>query len=78
MVIVGGSCSLTGYDIDGEERFWNVSGDNVSSIGFIDFNKDGVDELVAGSDDFSIRFFKEEELIHTITERAKVSQITQI
>ena len=76
MVIVGGNCSLTGFDIDGEERFWNVSGDNVSSISFIDFDNDGVKELVAGSDDFSIRFFKEEEIIHTLTERAKIQSLT--
>jgi len=29
VVIVGGNCSLTGFDYDGEERFWTVSGDNV-------------------------------------------------
>lgn len=27
--IVGGNCSITGFDYDGEERFWTVSGDNV-------------------------------------------------
>lgn len=29
LVIVGGNCSITGYDYDGEERFWTVSGDNI-------------------------------------------------
>ena len=49
--------------MDGEERFWTVSGDNVAALAFFDFNGDGIDELVAGSDDFAIRVFKGEEII---------------
>jgi Bardet-Biedl syndrome 2 protein len=63
VVIVGGNCSITGFDFDGEERFWTVSGDNVQALAFVDFDKDGVDELIAGSDDFAIRFFKGEEIV---------------
>lgn len=25
MVLVGGNCSLQGYDVDGEDKFWTVS-----------------------------------------------------
>ena len=57
VVIAGGNCSITGFDVDGEERFWTVSGDNVGSVAFLDFNRDGVLEMVAGSDDFEIRVF---------------------
>ena len=78
VVIVGGNCSITGFDVDGEERFWTVSGDNVRALGFFDFNGDGVDELVAGSDDFAIRVFKGEEIIHDITEKSKVTSLTKI
>ena len=38
VVIVGGNCNITGFDGDGEERFWTVSGDNVQSIAFLDFD----------------------------------------
>lgn len=78
LVIVGGNCSITGFDYDGEERFWTVSGDNIQALSFFDFDQDGVDELVAGSDDFAIRFFKGEEIVHDITERAKIAHLTPI
>lgn len=78
LVIVGGNCAITGFDYDGEERFWTVSGDNIQALSFFDFDNDGVDELVAGSDDFAIRFFKGEEIVHDITERAKVQNLAHI
>jgi Bardet-Biedl syndrome 2 protein len=78
VVIVGGNCSITGFDVDGEERFWTVSGDNVASLAFFDFNGDGVDELVAGSDDFAIRVFKGEEIIEDITEKSKLIHLNKI
>ena len=64
--------------MDGEERFWTVSGDNVGAVCFIDFNKDKIPEMVAGSDDFEIRVFQGEELIHEIKEKAKVTKLTAI
>ena len=75
---MGGNCSILGFDIDGEERFWTVSGDNVQCLSFLDFNSDGQEELVAGSDDFAIRVFKGEEIVHDITEKAKVQLLTAI
>lgn len=77
-MVVGGNCSITGFDFDGEERFWTVSGDNVGSLAFVDFDGDGVDQLLAGSDDFAIRVFKGEEIIHDITEKSKVTHLTRI
>jgi Bardet-Biedl syndrome 2 protein len=78
VVVVGGNCSITGFDVDGEERFWTVSGDNVQSLAFVDFDQDGVDELLAGSDDFAIRVFKGEEIVHDITEKSKVILLSRI
>ena len=78
VVIVGGNCSITGFDVDGEERFWTVSGDNVRALAFFDFNNDGADELIAGSDDFAIRVFKGEEIIQDIAEKSKVTNLTKI
>jgi Bardet-Biedl syndrome 2 protein len=78
LVIIGGNCNITGFDVDGEERFWTVSGDNVQALELIDFDGDQVDELAAGSDDFAIRVFKGEEIIQDITEKAKVIQIARI
>jgi Bardet-Biedl syndrome 2 protein len=68
MVVAGGNCSITGFDLRSEERFWTVTGDNVTALEFLDWNEDGEDELIAGSEDFSIRVFKDEELIFDINE----------
>jgi Bardet-Biedl syndrome 2 protein len=66
LIVSGGNCLITGFDIVADERFWTVTGDNASSIQFMDWDNDGEDELVVGSDDFSIRVFKNEEMIFDI------------
>ena len=65
-IVAGGNCSLNGYDKVGDERFWTVTGDNVAALTFLDWDGDGVEELMVGSDDQSIRAFRGEELIHDI------------
>jgi len=47
-------------------------------LAFFDFNGDGIEELIAGSDDFSIRVFKGEEIIHDIMEKSKVLHLSKI
>lgn len=78
VVICGGNLHITGFDSDGEERFWTVTGDNVGALEFFDFNEDGIDELVAGSDDFAIRIFKGEGIIQNIAEKSKIRQLSKI
>lgn len=68
MIVAGGNCSITGFDVNAEERFWTITGDNASALEFLDWDEDGKDELLAGSDDFSIRVFKNEEMIQDINE----------
>ena len=72
MIVAGGNCSITGFDITSDERFWTVTGDNAASIQFIDWDEDGDEELIVGSDDFSIRVFKSEEMIFDIQEQSKI------
>jgi hypothetical protein len=55
-----------------------VTGDNVSSMDFIDWDEDKMHELIAGSEDFAIRVFKGEELIFDIKEAAKISNLKRI
>ena len=40
-----------------------VTGDNVSSLALCDFNSDGKNELVVGSEDYDIRVFQNDELV---------------
>jgi len=39
--MVGGNCSLQGFKSNGEESYWNVTSDVVTSIGFSDVDADG-------------------------------------
>ncbi|CAD5110876.1 DgyrCDS241 [Dimorphilus gyrociliatus] len=68
MVIAGGNCSLQGFDKDGEEGFWTVTGDNVRSLELVDFNNDNQNELIVGSEDFDIRVFQEDAILAELSE----------
>ena len=57
LAIVGGNCSIQGFDSEGNDPFWTVTGDNVSSLTLMDYNRDGKNELIVGSEDFEIRIF---------------------
>ncbi|KAJ8575747.1 hypothetical protein ON010_g3467 [Phytophthora cinnamomi] len=72
MVVVGGNCSLQGFGRDGGELFWTVTGDNVRALTVNDVTGHGRDELVAGSDDFEIRAFQNEEVVFECTETSRV------
>ena len=73
LIVAGGDCSLTGFDMNAEEKFWTVTGDNARAMQFMPWtNTDAQNELVVGSDDFAIRVFKGAELIFDINEDAKV------
>lgn len=72
MVLAGGNCSILGFDEKGEEALWTVTGDNVSSLALCDVDADGHLEMLVGSDDFEIRVFRREELLHEISETDKV------
>lgn len=75
MVIVGGNCSIQGFDIQGNENFWTVTGDNVCSLTLMDFRSTGKNELVVGSEDFDIRVFREDEIIAEMTETEAITCI---
>ena len=35
LVVAGGDCSITGFDMNAEEKFWTVTGDNARIMQFI-------------------------------------------
>ena len=78
LIVAGGNCSITGFDINSTESFWTVTGDNVRALESVDIDFDGIPELVVGSDDFSIWMFWHEELIFDIKESAPVNFISWI
>ncbi|XP_062616260.1 Bardet-Biedl syndrome 2 protein homolog [Saccostrea cucullata] len=73
MVILGGNCSLQGYDLEGNENFWTVTGDNVCSLTLLDFTGNGQNELIVGSEDFDIRVFREDEILAEMTETEAIT-----
>jgi Bardet-Biedl syndrome 2 protein len=78
LVIAGGNCSVLGFDQEGNEAFWTVTADNISSLALCDVDSDGIQELLVGSDDFEIRIFKNEEVLSEISETEKVNFLCPI
>ena len=78
LVIAGGNCSIMGFDQEGSEAFWSVTGDNIASLALCDVDGDGLFELLVGSDDFEIRVFRSEEVVTEITESEKVLFLTNV
>lgn len=66
--VVGGNCSIIALNNSGEEVLWTVTGDNITSLALIDYNSDGSNELIVGSEDFDIRVFKDDEIVSEMSE----------
>jgi len=75
LALVGGNCSLQGFNSEGQESFWTVTGDNVSAMCMRE-NKEGKQELLVGSEDFEIRCFASEEVMFEVSESDIVSGLT--
>ena len=76
LALVGGNCSIQGFDHTGNEAYWTVTGDNVSTMTFCDVDEDGALELLVGSDDYEIRVFRNEEVVSETTETDKIVALT--
>ncbi|XP_005991756.1 Bardet-Biedl syndrome 2 protein homolog [Latimeria chalumnae] len=75
LAIIGGNCALQGFDHEGNDLFWTVTGDNVRSLALCDFDGDGKTELLVGSEDFDIRVFKEDEIVAEMTETETITAL---
>ncbi|KAK7870413.1 hypothetical protein R5R35_003747 [Gryllus longicercus] len=75
LAIVGGNCSIQGFDFEGNDPFWTVTGDNVCSLALLDYDQDGDNELIVGSEDFEVRVFKEDCIISEQTETEAVTSL---
>ena len=78
LCLAGGNCNIVGVDINGEDKFWTVLGGNTICMALGDFNKDEKNELFVGTDDFTIRIYKDEEPILEINENTKIITIAPI
>lgn len=78
LAVVGGNCSIQGFDFEGNEAFWTVTGDVVTSLTFCDIEGDGLNELIVGSEDCEIRIFQDESVMSEITESDSIAQLTNM
>jgi Bardet-Biedl syndrome 2 protein len=85
MAIVGGNCSVQGFDAEGNEAFWTVTGGNVSAMAAHDVlggvgggGSGGGGGLLVGSDDFAIRSFVGEEVHAEVTETERVTELCSL
>ncbi|KAM8799385.1 BBSome complex member BBS2 [Eudromia elegans] len=76
LAIIGGNCALQGFDYEGNDLFWTVTGDNVHSLALCDFDGDGKNELLVGSEDFDIRVFKEDEIVAEMSETETITALS--
>mmetsp|Transcript_5219 Transcript_5219/g.8620 ORF Transcript_5219/g.8620 Transcript_5219/m.8620 type:complete len:782 (+) Transcript_5219:26-2371(+) len=75
LVLVGGNCSIQAFDEYGDEVFWTVTSDNVTSLILCDIDNDGSYELLVGSEDCTIKAFKGEQVIFSITESDVITHL---
>eukprot|EP00405_Crypthecodinium_cohnii_P023237 CAMPEP_0206474582 /NCGR_PEP_ID=MMETSP0324_2-20121206/33568_1 /ASSEMBLY_ACC=CAM_ASM_000836 /TAXON_ID=2866 /ORGANISM="Crypthecodinium cohnii, Strain Seligo" /LENGTH=719 /DNA_ID=CAMNT_0053949773 /DNA_START=137 /DNA_END=2293 /DNA_ORIENTATION=+ len=69
LCVVGGNCSIQGFDHEGNERYWFVTGDNVSALSLCDINGDGKpEEVLCCTEDYEMKIFQHESVLKEITE----------
>ncbi|XP_055357881.1 Bardet-Biedl syndrome 2 protein homolog [Paramacrobiotus metropolitanus] len=78
LAIVGGQNALQGFDEDGNEPLWTLTGDNVAVLILFDINKDGQIEIIAGCDDHQIRIFRETEQIFSMMETDTITSLAPL
>lgn len=45
LAIAGGNCALQGFDFEGNDCYWTVTGDNITTMALTDINEDGANEV---------------------------------
>ncbi|CAH2984450.1 unnamed protein product [Chilo suppressalis] len=81
LAFVGGNSSVQGLSWQGTELFWNVVSGKVCAMITFDFDKDGENELLVGSDDSYIRVLKNNQYILEIAETGPIvclSPVTEV
>lgn len=78
LALIGGNCSVQGFDSKGSEAYWTVTGDVVTAMCFSNFTSSPGKELIVGSKDHEIRIFQNEQVIEEILEIDEVSGLCPI
>ncbi|KAI1285192.1 Bardet-Biedl syndrome 2 protein [Halotydeus destructor] len=78
LAIAGGNCALQGFNYEGSDSLWTVTGDNITSLALADINGDNQNELLVGSEDYDIRVFKEDTILFELSETGPVTFLCPI
>ena len=68
--MVGGNCTVQGFDAAGEETFWTVTGDDVTALQPLR-SASGKAHVLVGSADFELRWLAAEEAVGEASETAR-------
>lgn len=86
LAVVGGNCSIFGFDRTGAERYWTVTGDQVTAMALMPWSgptSGGASSssslaLLAASEDFEVRVYEGEEAVATLHEVDKVVKLVPL
>ncbi|KPA83039.1 hypothetical protein ABB37_02765 [Leptomonas pyrrhocoris] len=82
LAVVGGNCSIFGFDRTGAERYWTVTGDQVTTMALMPWSAPATTTsslaLLVASEDFEIRAYEGEEAIETIHEVDRVLKLVPL
>ncbi|XP_051169367.1 Bardet-Biedl syndrome 2 protein homolog isoform X1 [Leptopilina boulardi] len=75
VIIVGGNCSVTVMDHEGNELYWTIASGIVKVIIAFDFDGDAQNELLIGTEDSEIKAQKETLVMWQVKETSPVSAL---
>ncbi|CAH8453252.1 unnamed protein product [Schistosoma turkestanicum] len=80
IIFVGGHCSLIALNYSAIELFWTVTSDTISAITCLSYenHEESFNDIVVGSEDYTIRIFRNELMIHEISETDAVIKLTSL
>ncbi|KAF7256368.1 hypothetical protein EG68_06037 [Paragonimus skrjabini miyazakii] len=80
-IVIGGDCSIVALNRNGAEVFWTATGDSISALTSISsktMSDSGLQELVCGSVDCTIKVFQNDVILYEITETDAVSNLISL
>ncbi|XP_018648455.1 hypothetical protein Smp_196700 [Schistosoma mansoni] len=80
IIFIGGHCSLIGLNYSAKELFWTVTSDRIYAITCLSYENDEeyLNDIVVGSEDYTIRIFRNELIIHEISETDAVIKLISL
>ncbi|KAK4885882.1 hypothetical protein RN001_002153 [Aquatica leii] len=78
ILFIGGNSSVHGLNNSGDEVFWTAVGDVVTSLALLDFYRNGLNELLLSSEDYTIRIYKGDKVSSENVETEIVTGLTSL